>query len=164
MTNINQELFKRYAPNKKLEIVNNLTEQELLFTFPSTIERIIKEIGTNRDSKKLRDPNKYLKIPSNLQVGNDWNSDVVEVGIYRKNIYVNFYVQYGDHDTDGTFSDSWKNFLRSGVYQGEIKGEDYYGNTKYYYYRYSTHDKTKVIKSILLTYIHIKYKDKLCME
>lgn len=41
-TNINEELFK-YAPKKKLEIINNLTTAELLATTPETIKRIEKE-------------------------------------------------------------------------------------------------------------------------
>ncbi len=46
--NINNELFKRYAPKKKLEIIENLTSSELLATTPATIERIIKEAGRNQ--------------------------------------------------------------------------------------------------------------------
>lgn len=44
-TNINVELFKRYAPKKKLEIINSLSESELLSISYTTILRIIKEAG-----------------------------------------------------------------------------------------------------------------------
>ena len=37
MTNINIELFKRYAPTKKLEIINSLTENELMAVTQATI-------------------------------------------------------------------------------------------------------------------------------
>ena len=43
--NINNELFKRYAPKKKIEIIENLTSSELMATTPATMERIIKEAG-----------------------------------------------------------------------------------------------------------------------
>lgn len=36
-TNINVELFKRYAPKKKLEIINSLSESELLSISYTTI-------------------------------------------------------------------------------------------------------------------------------
>ena len=52
--NINIELFKRYAPKKKLEIINALTENEFLAITNKTILRIIKEevveIATKQDA------------------------------------------------------------------------------------------------------------------
>ena len=66
-TNINVELFKRYAPKKKLEIINNLTTAELLATTPETIKRIAKETG--RSIGKSRD--KILRINRERQAGND---------------------------------------------------------------------------------------------
>ena len=70
--NINQELFKRYAPKKKLEIINNLTTTELLNTTTETIKRIVKEAG--KSIGKSRD--KTLRINRDRQAGNDWNSTV----------------------------------------------------------------------------------------
>ena len=43
-TNINTELFKRYAPKKKLEIIESLSASELLATTPVTLTRTIKEV------------------------------------------------------------------------------------------------------------------------
>ena len=51
--NINIELFKRYKPDKKVQIINELTEDELLNITPATITRIIKEAGTDRKSTRL---------------------------------------------------------------------------------------------------------------
>ena len=73
--NINQELFKRYAPKKKLEIINNLTTTELLATTLETIKRIVKEAG--RNIGKSRD--KALRINRDRQAGNDWNSTIEDV-------------------------------------------------------------------------------------
>lgn len=41
MTDINIELFKRYQPKKKLEIIEALTEKELLAVKESTVIRIV---------------------------------------------------------------------------------------------------------------------------
>ena len=46
-TNINVELFKRYAPKKKLEIIEKLNLNGLMNVSTATIERIVKEAGTN---------------------------------------------------------------------------------------------------------------------
>ena len=43
--NINIELFKRYKPDRKVQIIMELTEDELLAITPATITRIIKEAG-----------------------------------------------------------------------------------------------------------------------
>ena len=51
-TNINVELFKRYAPKKKLEIINSLSESELLSISYTTILRIIKEAGKGDSAKR----------------------------------------------------------------------------------------------------------------
>ena len=44
-TNINQIIFTRTQPKKKLDIINSLTEAELLATTEATITRIVKEVG-----------------------------------------------------------------------------------------------------------------------
>ena len=44
-TNINVELFKRYKPEKKLDLIYQLNADELLATTPETIKRIVKETG-----------------------------------------------------------------------------------------------------------------------
>ena len=81
-TNINVELFKRYAPKKKLEIINNLTTAELLATTPETLMRIVKEAG--RNIGKSRD--KILRVNQNRQAGNDWNSTVEAVEFIKENL------------------------------------------------------------------------------
>lgn len=68
-TNINQELFKRYAPKKKLGLINGLGQSELLATAPETIKRIAKEAG--RSIGKSR--NKVLRISNDRRSGNNWN-------------------------------------------------------------------------------------------
>ena len=43
--NINIELFKRYKPDKKVQIINELTEDELLNITPATVTRTLQIQG-----------------------------------------------------------------------------------------------------------------------
>lgn len=45
-TNINQIIFTRTQPKKKLEIINSLSEAELMATTEATITKIVKEAGS----------------------------------------------------------------------------------------------------------------------
>ncbi|MBR3771765.1 MAG: hypothetical protein IKL07_05815 [Clostridium sp.] len=154
-TNINQELFKRYAPKKKLEIINNLTTAELLATTPETIKRIAKEAG--RSIGKSRD--KILRINRERQAGNDWNSTVEDVEFIKGNLYLNIYFQT-DH-TDTNISEKYATFMQGDQYHGKHYTTNRYGDEVPNYFTYDRQDKANVIKSILLEYVHTKYADKL---
>ena len=154
-TNINQELFKRYAPKKKLEIINNLTTAELLATTPETIMRIAKEAG--RSIGKSRD--KILRINRDRQAGNDWNSTVEDIEFIKGNLYLNIYFQT-DH-TDTNISEKYATFMQGDQYHGKHYTTNRYGDEVPNYFTYDRLDKAKVIKSILLEYVHTKYADKL---
>ena len=69
-TDINIELFKRYAPKKKGNIISSLTPSELFSITEDTIKRIIKETGKRR-YKSLE---KELQLSSEYKTGNNWNS------------------------------------------------------------------------------------------
>ena len=154
-TNINVELFKRYAPKKKLEVINNLTTAELLATTPETIMRIAKEAG--RSIGKSRD--KILRINRDRQAGNDWNSTVEDIEFIKKNLYLNIYFQT-DH-TDTNISEKYATFMQGDQYHGKHYTTNKYGDTIPHYFTYNQEDKAGVIKSILLEYVHTKYADKL---
>ena len=151
----NQELFKRYAPKKKLEIINNLTTAELLTTTPETIKRIAKEAG--RNIGKSRD--KILRINRDRQAGNDWNSTVEDVEFIKGNLYLNIYFQT-DH-TDTNISEKYATFMQGDQYHGKHYTTNRYGDEIPNYFIYDRQDKAKVIKSILLEYLFTKYADKL---
>ena len=153
--NINQELFKRYAPKRKLEIINNLTTAELLATTPETIKRIAKEAG--RSIGKSRD--KILRINRDRQAGNDWNSTVEDVEFIKGNLYLNIYFQT-DH-TDTNISEKYATFMQGDQYHGKHYTTNRYGDEVPNYFTYDRQDKANVIKSILLEYVHTKYADKL---
>ena len=153
--NINVELFKRYAPKRKLEIINNLTTAELLATTPETIMRIAKEAG--RSIGKSRD--KILRINRDRQAGNDWNSTVEDVEFIKRNLYLNIYFQT-DH-TDTNISEKYATFMQGDQYHGKHYTTNRYGDEVPNYFTYDRQDKANVIKSILLEYVHTKYADKL---
>ena len=154
-TNINVELFKRYAPKKKLEIINNLTTAELLNTTTETIKRIVKEAG--KSIGKSRD--KILRVNQNRQAGNDWNSTVEAVEFIKENLYLNIYFQT-DH-TDTNISEKYATFMQGDQYHGKHYTTNRYGDEVPNYFTYDRQDKAKVIKSILLEYVHTKFADKL---
>ena len=154
-TNINQEVFKKYAPKKKLEIINSLTTAELLATTPETVKRIAKEAGTKAGTAR----SKVLRISSKRRSGNDWNSTVESVEIHRGKLMLDIYVQMDSTDTN--HFEPYSNFSKDGNYTGKVFTTNYYGDSIPHYFTYDRQDKAKVIKSILLEYLFTKYADKL---
>ena len=154
-TNINEELFKRYAPKKKLEIINNLTAAELLATTPETVKRIAKEAGTKAGTAR----SKVLRISSKRRSGNDWNSTVESAEIHRGKLMMDIYVQMDSTDTN--HFEPYSNFSKDGNYTGKVFTTNYYGDSIPHYFTYDRQVKAKVIKSILLEYLFNKYADKL---
>ena len=113
--NINQELFRRYAPKKKLEIIESLTDKELLNVKESTVIRIVKETGTfNYGSKR----DKHLNISLGRRKGNDWNSTLDSIDYSRGRIFVELYLQY--ENTDTSIFEYWYRFLQPATTWGSI--------------------------------------------
>lgn len=157
-TNINVELFKRYAPEKKLEIIDKLNSDDLMKISTATFERIVKETGKGAWSEK-RSRNKRLRIRSSLQKGNNWNSDIEEISLYNGKLYLVVYLQYENTDTsDETTAAA---FFRPGETRIGVKRIDRYGNERTYYAVYDEEDKAEVARSILKEYVYTKYHEKL---
>lgn len=154
-TNINTELFKRYAPKKKLEIIEKLSPAELMNITTTTITRIVKEAGKNMWKSR----NKTLRISRDRQRGNSWNSTIEAVDLIKGELSLDVYMQY--ENTDGNTSISISSFLSRGDSRAEISRDDRYGNPRTYYAIYDEGDKQRVIRSILEEYVYSKYKDKL---
>lgn len=152
---INKFIFSRIAPKKKVEIVENLTQAELLSITPATISKMIKEAGTRL--YKSRD--KELRISYQRRTGNSWNSTVEGVGNYKGNPMLDLYVQY--ENTDTSTSVSLRDFLNNGDYRGSIVRDDRYGNPRSYYFTYSSANKARFVRQLLLEYLNRRYKDKL---
>ena len=153
--NINEFIFTRTQPKKKLESIVNLSNDELLGVTEATVKKIIQEVGRRR--YKSRD--KELYIDYDRRVGNNWNSTVESVDLVKGKLYVNFYIQY--ENTDTNTSDDYDNFFKRSNYRGEIQRSDRYGNGRTYYFCYDESDKARVMRSILMEYVYSKYNDKL---
>ena len=156
--NVNNFIFTRTQPKKKLEVIEKLSDSELLAVSESTVKKIIQEVGQRR--YKSRD--KELRIDYDRRVGNNWNSTVESVDLVKGKLYVGFYIQY--ENTDTNTSDDYEDFFKRGNYRGEIRRLDRYGNGRTYYFCYDESDKARVMKSILLEYVYSKYADKLKAE
>lgn len=158
-TNINVELFKRYAPKKKLEIINSLSENELLSISYATVLRIIKEAGKG-DSNKTRSKYKTLFLSD---AGNDWNSNVTSIWNGKKDvIMMSVYIQGDDTDTYTDYK--LKDFLDN-RYENQCLGKLHESFRNGYEHKvpanYDRADRAKVIKAILTAYVRNKYNDKL---
>ena len=154
--NINQFIFSRTQPKKKIETIEALTTDELFSVKEETVIKIVKEVG--RRMYKSRD--KQLYIDGDRRKGNCWNSTIEGVDLIKGRIHLNIYIQYENTDTNSSeefdkFFDRWNN------YRGEIRRLDRYGNGRTYYFNYDKSDKANVMKSILLDYVYKKYNDKL---
>ena len=156
--NVNNFIFTRTQPKKKLEVIEKLSNDELLAVSESTVKKIIQEVGQRR--YKSRD--KELRIDYDRRVGNNWNSTVESVDLVKGKLYVGFYIQY--ENTDTNTSDDYEDFFKRGNYRGEIRRLDRFGNGRTYYFCYDESDKARVMKSILLEFLYSKYLDKLKAE
>ena len=148
--NINEIIFSRTAPKKKVEFVENLTANELLTVSLDTIKRMVKEVGSNYYKSR----NKRLTLSSEFRTGNDWSSDFEGVSLIKQCLYVDLYLQYGNTDT--STSDSFEKFFCKGEYRGSVIGSDHYGNNRHYYFTYSESEKARCMRRLLLQYLHLK--------
>ncbi len=153
--NINDFIFSRTQPNKKIETIENLSADELLSVREETVKRIVKETGR----RMYRSRDKELRIDCDRRKGNNWNSTVEGVELIRGKLYLDFYVQY--ENTDTNTSEEYSDVFNGREFRGEIRRSDRYGNGQTYYFCYDKGDKARVMKSILLEYVYTKYADKL---
>ena len=156
--NINELIFSRTQPQKKIDIINALTKDELLSTSEATVKRIVKDAG--RRMWKSRD--KELRISQERRAGNAWNSSIDGVELIKGKLYLSVYLQYENTDTS-TFEE-YDDFFRQGNYRGEVRRLDRHGNGRTYYFLYNPSDKASVMKSILLEYVYTKYANKLTKQ
>lgn len=154
-TNINQEIFKRYKPKKKLSIIEALTQDELLAITPATITRIIKETGEPYYKSRR---NKSICVRRVIRTGNNWNSEFTGMELLKGELYVSLYVQYSNTDT--TECIPYSDFMRGeNEFRGTITDTDRYDNPQTYYYVYGTEDRARAIRSLLYEYVYRKYLD-----
>ncbi len=155
MTDVNIELFKRTTPERKIEIIKNLTQTELSGVSEATILRIIKEAGRRNPGTR----NYELYIHPNRRTGNRWNSEVEGIWLNKGKLYVMTYIQLEHTDCEKAIPSD--DFFKEGTYRGAVIREDRYGNPQTHYYVYDEKDKAEILRSICLEYVHTKYKSKL---
>ena len=154
-TDINQVIFSRMRAERKKEIIESLGQTELLSLKQDTIKRIIKEVG----NRMYQSRNKELRLLDTFRTGNKWDSTIESWCIMKGKIYIDFYVQY--ENTDTNISDTFDNFIRRGEYLGQIHRDDRHGNPRTYYFTYNESDKARAIRYLLTDYVYKKYGDKL---
>lgn len=155
MIDVNIELFKRTTPVKKIEIIENLKQDELLGISKGTILRIVKETGRRKTGSR----NYEFYVHPNRRRGNDWNSIIEGLWLYKGKLSLITYIQLDDTDT--TVIVPLNDFFKEETFRGSIKTEDFYGNIQTEYFVYGKRAKAEVIRSFCLEYINTKYKSKL---
>lgn len=150
---INKIIFTRTGAAKKVEIVNNLTEAELLSINYATILRVVKEAGTKQSNSR----NKTFRMTR--PVDNNWNAEFEGVNLYRGKLYADIYLQYDSTDTN--VSIPFEDFLKKGDFKGSITRSDRYDNPQTHYFTFREIDKAIVLGILLMDYLNRKYKDKL---
>ena len=153
--NINRIIFTKTAPKKKVEIVENLTPTELLSITAETITRMVKEAG----SRLYKSRDKELRLSFERRTGNNWDSTIEGVRNYKGKPVLDIYFQYENTDTNTSIS--LDDFLKRGNYQGSVVRDDRYGNLRNYYFTFSSTDKARFVRRLLLEYLYTKYADKL---
>ena len=156
---INNFLFTRTAPKKKLAVINTLSQGDLLSVTYKTILRIIKEAG-HGDSNKTRCKFKTLYLSG---ATNDWNSKVRNIYNSKKDeVYLSVYIQGDDTDTEVSYK--LRDFLDN-RYEEQCLGKLDESFRNGYEHKvpanYDRSDRARVIKAILTAYIENKYADKL---
>ena len=150
-TNINLELFKRYAPKKKLEIIESLTQEELLAITTASITRIVREVG-NKKSKEY----KTFRVRDEFRAYNFWNVYFIGIDLIKGKPWLFFCIDNsntGNEDCpicDGFIKIKSPTYYSS--YMESIQNcSDFYDNNA----------RARAIKSLLLEYVYTKYADKL---
>lgn len=143
--NVNEFIFGRTKAEKKLEVLNQLSGNELCKATNETILRIFKECRGKDDEGKPRDK---FYIKNDRRAGNKWNSTIEFIHEYKGRACIEFYVQ--NTKTDWGESVEYNTF-KSGT---EFRGYCSYLGTSF---RYNSNDIANVIRCILKEFVYYKY-------
>ena len=149
--NINEFVFGRTKAEKKLEVLDNLSGNELRKATNETILRIFKECrGKDSDGK----PYDKFYIKNDRRAGNClggsrfWNSTIEFIHEYRGKACIEFYVQ--NCKTDWSESVDYDRFKANTEFRGYCDHLDTY-------FRYDSTDIANVIRCILKEFVYYKY-------
>lgn len=159
MININIELFRRTAPSKKRELLESLTDEEVMKVNENTILKIVREVG-EKEAYKKRSMYKQLYLEGNMAC-NNWNSTINKVYIGKdRELWLDVYLQGLDNDANVPVH--FKRFLMTPPYRDFVAGEfiERYSNSREskIIAKYSYKDRVAVVKNILSLYLDLKYK------
>ena len=141
--NINEFLFGRTNPTKKLEVIKAMSDNDIRKATSATILRIYKEC-------KEKDRDRFY-INSDRRAGNDWNSTIEFIYEYNGRAYVCLYVQ--NSSTDSSTTESYDRFNNANGYNGYCENL----NKRF---TYNAHNIANVIRCILSEYVYYKYIEK----
>lgn len=150
--NINTFIFSKNSCKKKLEVVKNLREDQLLEIELGTIRKMLRTAGRISSSYgksrcfRLRD-----------KPGNNYNSVVESVSLYKDMLYVSICVQL--INTRTSINERMNVFFANNEYNGSAIDYDRDGNPRTLYFTYLQHERAEVIRSILIEYIYHKYPE-----
>lgn len=164
--NLNKELFRRTAPSRKLELIENATSAELSAVKAETIIRCVQEVGEPahwRKEPKKRVTDKKLRCE---RVSNGWDASFYHVAIYGREHILTFYFegiidnQY--IDLDGFSHDlTFKEMTSTQRIKKEVQYEGRDNHPHWETFCWDWDERMECFRSILRTYVKIKYKDKL---
>lgn len=138
--NIQDFIFGDMTPEKKLETINKIGDEQIRRIKESTILRIIEECKNN---------NGEFRINLDRRAGNHWNSNIEYLYIYKGKAIIMFYVQ--DDSTDTSTSESYEVFNSKQTFRGHCRLGSF---------QYNSSDIAEVIRCILAEYVYYTYIEK----
>lgn len=141
--NVNEFIFGRTKAEKKLQVLDAMSDNDIRKTSDATILRIYKECrGKDSDGK----PNDRFWIKSDRRAGNNWNSTIEFIYEHKGKAMVCLYVQ--NSSTDTSTCDSYANFNY---------GSKYNGSCRLGSFTYDADEIADVIRCILKEFVYYKY-------
>jgi hypothetical protein len=145
MNNVNEFIFGRTRAEKKLQVLDSMSDADICKISNASIIRIYKECrGKDSDGK----PNDRFWINSKRRVGNNWNSTIEFIYEYRGNACLCLYIQ--NSSTDSSIIKTLDEFKRGGTWYGSISGS----------YTYRSEDIARTLRCILKEFVYWKYIEK----
>ena len=140
--NVNEFVFGRTKAEKKLEVLDAMSDIDIRKVTDATILRIYKECrGKDSDGK----PNDRFWIKGDRREGNNWNSTIEFVYEHQGKACLCLYIQ--NSSTDSSICMSLDTFKRGGSWYGTIRGT----------YTYSLGDVSRTLRCILKEFVYYKY-------
>lgn len=149
---INTFIFSKKPCKRKLDVVNKLEESRLLEIELSTIKRMLMQAGRISSSYGK---SRYFRLRD--KPGNNYNSIVEKVSLYKNTLYVSICIQL--INTKTIINERMNVFFANNEYKGSAIDYDIGGNYHTLYFTYLQHERAEVIRSILREYIYHKYPE-----